>query len=304
MKRLQGITVALVTPFNEDGSVDFGAARALVDFLVANRVDGLYVCGTTGEFPLLSEDERRRLAQAVVSHASGRVAVYVQTGDIRTDVAATLSMHARSIGADGVGVVTPYYFTYSQDQLFDYYQAVAGSVPDDFPVYLYNIPQRTTNALSPALVGRLAQACPNIVGLKDSSGSLKTITEFMMATADRRFDVIQGADEQLLSGLVLGCRGSISGNANAFPHLLVDVWERATAGEWGAARDGQMAVAEVSAALGYGNIPMIKEALREQGLGNGLCRPPFGPISPAGRSAVQELLRRHKPGSSRARGEG
>ena len=290
MRRLHGVTVALATLFDHHDRVDYGAVRALIDFVLEAGVHGLYVCGTTGEFPLLTDDERRRLAEVAVEHAAGRAAVYVHVGHLTARAAARLARHAESVGAHGIGVVTPFYFSYSDDELFEYYSEIVRAVDAEFPVYLYNIPQRTTNALSPGLVGRLRTAFPNVIGLKDSSGSLKSIVEYMVALGERDFEIIQGADEQLLAGLALGCVGSISGNSNVFPWLLVRLWDCYQRGDLGEARRLQRQLSEIARVLGYGNVPILKEALRQLGIGTGRCRRPFREPPPATRARITEIL--------------
>lgn len=290
----EGIYAAVVTPFNSDMSIDFGALGELVDFLVRAKVDGLYVCGTMGEFPLLSDDERRRVTEAVVERARGRVPVLVQVGHVRTEFAVNLARHAKEIGANGVSVASPYYFSYSADELFGYFRDVARSVGPDFPVYLYNIPQRTTNMVSGELIGRLVEATSNIVGIKDSSGNLARLLELLEIGEQHGIGVLQGSDEQLLPALAAGCAGSVSGNANVFPELFAALWSEFKRGSTDSARRYQRIIGQVARTFGYGNVPMIKAALKARGIGNGLCRAPFISISREAfekvRQTVGELL--------------
>lgn len=289
MRRMSGICPALATLFNTDGSVDLGGVRALASWLVSRGVDGLYVGGSTGEFALLEEDERKAVTEAVLEATGDRVPVYVQVGAIRTSTAVTLARHAREVGAAGVAAITPYYYGYSPAELSAYYEAIAHAAGEDMPVYLYDLPARTGNRLNAQLVGHLAASFPNVVGMKDSSGNLTAVSEILAATREADFDVLQGADEQLLPSLSIGCKGSVSGHANAFPDLYVRLWEVFRAGDLEAARSWQRDIARVAHQLGYGNVPAIKEALRIQGFGNGSCRRPLLPPDEESRKNIKVL---------------
>jgi len=278
MEYLEGINPAILTLFNEDYSVDYGAIRALLDFLISAKVNGIYVCGTTGEFPLLSVEERQRIAETVINYVNGRITVYIHVGGIRIEDAVTLAKHAYSCRADGIGALSPYYYSYSEDELFQYFYKIASSVPQDFPVYLYNIPQRTGNRIDPSLLVRLIESCPNIVGLKDSSGSFTTVMEYLLAFRDKKIIIIEGADEQLLGGLSVGCKGSISGNANVFPEVFVKLWKEFKENRLEDARNTQLDIAKIASILKYGNIPLIKYALKLRGIGNSICREAFNTI--------------------------
>ena len=279
VRQAEGIYAATVTPFNTDLRVDFGALDELVDFLVAAKINGLYVCGTTGEFPLLSDDERRKVAERVVERTRGRVPVLVHVGHVRNDLAVSLARHAKDCGASGVSVAPPYYFAYSAEELYCYFHEVAEAVGPDFPVYVYNIPQRTTNVVSAELIRRLVETTPNVVGVKDSSGSLTHLLGLVEAGETTGLAVLQGSDEQLLPALVAGCAGSVSGNANVFPELFANLWREVKSGSLDSARRYQRLIGQVARAFGYGNVPMIKAGLKVRGIGNGLCRPPFISIS-------------------------
>lgn len=275
MKHLEGINPAILTLFNEDKSVDYEGIKALLDFLMDAKVNGVYVCGTTGEFPLLTLEERKKIAETVVNHVKGKITVYVHIGGITTGDAVELAKHACACGADGIGALPPYYYSYSEDELVEHFSKIANALPSDFPVYLYNIPQRTGNWIKPSLFVKLAESCPNIVGIKDSSGSLTTVMEYLLAFQEKDVTVIEGADEQLLSGLSAGCRGSVSGNANVFPEVFVKLWKDFKENKLKEARETQLTIVKISQILKYGNIPLLKYALKLRGIGNGICREAF-----------------------------
>src|SRR5690554_5315920 len=142
---LSGIYPAMITPYAADGSIDEAGLREMADFLISKGVHGLHPCGTTGEAPLLSIDERKLVAETVIAAASGRVPVIIQVGHMYASVAADLARHAAAVGAAAFSVVTPYYYALPERALLDYFRTVIAAVPDGLPVYLYNIPQCTTN---------------------------------------------------------------------------------------------------------------------------------------------------------------
>ncbi len=279
MKHLEGINPAILTLFNEDYSVDYEGMEALLDFLMDAEVNGVYVCGTTGEFPLLALEERKKIAETVVNHVKGKITVYVHIGGITTGDAIELAKHACACGADGIGAVPPYYYSYSEDELVEHFSKIANALPSDFPVYLYNIPQRTGNWIKPSLFVKLAESCPNIVGIKDSSGSLTTVMEYLLAFREKDVTIIEGADEQLLSGLSAGCKGSVSGNANVFPEVFVKLWREFKENKLKEARETQLTIVKISQILKYGNIPLLKYALKLRGIGNGICKETFCTVS-------------------------
>ena len=141
MQKLYGVVVPIVTPLTNSDSIDTESIKKLVDHCIENGVECLYPCGTTGEMMYLTPEERKLVAETVVNHTAGRVPVFVQVGAWNQKDTVELAQHAAAIGADGIGVVTPVFFKLSDRGLIDFYKTVAGSVPADFPVYLYGIPQ-------------------------------------------------------------------------------------------------------------------------------------------------------------------
>lgn len=270
---LRGVFVPLLTPFGPAGELDERALKRLVDFLIDAGVHGLFVGGTTGEFPLLSTAERTRLAEAVVAHTATRVPVVVQSGAPSTREAIELSRHARAVGATAAAVVAPYFFPLANDALIEHYVAVSSAVPD-LPVLLYNIPQRTGNALTPAVVADVARRCPNVVGIKDSSGNLGQTIEFCSARAG--FQVAQGADGLLVAGLANGVEATVSGNANVFPELAVAVFDAWWRGDHDGSRAAQQRLDLARHALRDGlDLSLFKHVLARRGLSVGDVRSPL-----------------------------
>lgn len=271
---IKGVIVPLVTPFNAQGEVDTTAVKPLVDFLIERGVKGLFPGGTTGEGPLLSASERRQLAEAVVAAADGQVPVIVHTGAITTNEAVELTNHAQAAGAQAAALVPPFYFHHSDDVLFKHFRSVATTTPE-FPIYLYNNPSVTGNNLSLKLVKRLIEACPNIVGMKDSSGDLEML--FTIAAAyDGRFNTASGSDAQVLMSVSLGCDACVSGNANIVPELVVTLYNATAQGDLELARQLQSQLNEVRRLVMDGNdLSLFKGILARRGVAAGTVRAPL-----------------------------
>jgi dihydrodipicolinate synthase/N-acetylneuraminate lyase len=283
--QLRGVYVPLLTPFQPDGELDPPALERLVDYLLKARVHGLFVGGTTGEFPLLSTAERQRVAEVVVARAAGRVRVVVHAGAPSTREAIQLVQHAQGIGAPAVAVVAPYFFPLPDDALVAHYVSVAAAVPR-LPVLLYNIPQRTGNPLLPQLAAEIVRRCPNVVGIKDSSGDLSQTIEY--CTLRPGFQVAQGADGLLLAGLAMGIEATVSGNANVFPELAVAVFEAWWRGDQAAARTAQDRFDAARKPLRSGlDMSLFKRVLARRGVSVGDVR---SPLRPATETEVQAAV--------------
>jgi 4-hydroxy-tetrahydrodipicolinate synthase len=272
--KLKGIIVPLLTPFDSAGTVDAAAVCQLVNFLIERGIHGLFPGGTTGEGPLLTLDERRELAEIILKEAAGRVPVIIQVGALTTRDTIALAQHAQAAGANAAAVVTPYYYRLTDEALFRYFEQVAASVPD-FPIFLYNIPQLTGNNISSELVTRLVERCPNIIGMKDSSGSLATLTACLPLRAGH-FNAVNGSDGMILAAMAMGINACVSGNANVFPELLVALYHAATSGDLVHARELQRQVDGVRRILADGgDLSLFKAILARRGVPVGTVRSPL-----------------------------
>ena len=221
---VRGVITPLLTPLtNGDQWVNKRALAEHVNWLIEQGVHGLMPCGTTGEGPLLTAIERRRVLEVVVKAAAQRVPVLAHVGTAMTRETIALARHARDCGADAVSVVTPYFFRLPDGAQIEHFCRVADAVPD-MPVYLYNIPQNTGNYLTRAIVEAILAHCPNVAGIKDSSGNLATLTSFI-GLRSGRFQVVCGSDALLLQALQAGAIASVSGNSNVFPEILVGLFQ-------------------------------------------------------------------------------
>jgi 4-hydroxy-tetrahydrodipicolinate synthase len=219
----KGAITALVTPF-KNGQVDEKALRELIEFQIANGIDGLVPCGTTGESPTLTHDEHDRVIEITIDAAKKRVPVIAGTGSNSTAEALRLTRHAYEAGADGALIACPYYNKPTQEGIYQHFEAIAQNVP--IPIVPYNIPGRTGVNMSPELIARLARI-KNIVGVKEASGSLKQMND-VIDLCDPAFDVLSGDDGFTLPLMAIGGKGIISVASNIIPAdmaALVDAVE-------------------------------------------------------------------------------
>ena len=211
-----GSGVALVTPFNNKGEVDYFELKNLISFQIASGTQALIILGTTGESPTISFEEREKIIKFVVCETSHRIPVIVGTGSNSTQSAIKLARQAESLGADGILVVSPYYNKANQDGIFKHYKAIAKSTR--LPIILYNVPSRTGVNILPETVLKLSKI-KNIVGIKEASGNLSQIAE-ICKRVPRSFAVYSGDDLLTLPILSLGAHGVISVTANAEPEKV------------------------------------------------------------------------------------
>ena len=285
-----GVIVPVLTPFDDEGKLDRSALAALVDYLIERGVHGLFPGGTTGEGPLLTIDERKTLAATVVEVAAGRVPVIIHTGAITTAATIELTRHAQAVGASAAAVMPPFYFRHSDAALMTHYLAVTQAAPD-FRFYLYNFPFVSNNTLTFEFVTALMAHAPNIIGMKDSSGSLDLLVRLAAVTGGA-FNTANGGDGQILPAQALGLDACVSGNANVIPELVVALYEAAAAGDLPRARLLQQKLNRVRDLLGDGSdLSLFKQMVARRGLAVGDVR---APLLPAKAEVVearwQELL--------------
>lgn len=287
-KTPHGIIPAMVTPLTADDRINEAALRKLTNHLVEGGVHGLFAVGSQGEFWALSADEKQQVWEVVVEETNGRVPVYAGTVAITTRETIALTRLAEKVGVDAVSILTPFFVSPSEDQLYDHYRAVAESTR--LPILLYSNPARTGVKISPGLLARLAEI-ENIVGIKDSSGDLQLTAEYIRV-APPDFAVLMGRDTLILAGLLYGAKGAIAATANVVPVLVVSIYERFKAGDLDGARRAQEALAPLRLAFSWGTFPVvIKEALDLMGMEGGPARAPVGPMSPEGRERLKRVLR-------------
>lgn len=185
MKKLFGVITAMTTPFTREGNVDTDALKKQTEFLIQKRINCLYPCGTSGEMYLMSVEERKVVADTVVKAAAGRGVVFVHVGAMAQKDSIDLARHAERIGADGIAVVTPSYFHVSEREMIQYYRTICSQVSEDFPVYVYVIPQLAHNDISAETLEKIAAECPNIVGVKYSYPDMRRINQYLRIRGGR-----------------------------------------------------------------------------------------------------------------------
>ena len=286
----QGSIVALVTPFR-NRNVDEPKLRELVEFHVSHGTDGIVPCGTTGESPTLSHDEHKRVVEIVIDAARGRIPVIAGTGSNSTAEAIDLTSHARQAGATGALVVNPYYNRPTQEGLYRHFRAVAEAV--DIPIIVYNIVSRTAVNVETDTLARLATDCPNIVGVKEASGSLDQMTQVILACGPD-FSVLSGDDNLTLPLMSVGGRGVISVVANVVPRDTAEITHAALGGDWKLARDLHLRLFPLCRAMFIETNPIpVKEAMAMLGMIEPEFRLPMCRMSDANRQRLKTILDRY-----------
>ncbi|HEU4580876.1 MAG TPA: 4-hydroxy-tetrahydrodipicolinate synthase [Polyangiaceae bacterium] len=286
---LKGTFTALVTPFAEgDGSIDFPAYERLLEAQIAGKIDGLVPCGTTGESPTLSEQEKFELIQRTVRVAAGRAFVMAGIGTSDTHKAVTQAQAAVEAGADAVMLVMPAYSRPSQAGLSDYIEQVANAA--QVPLVVYNIPGRTAVSLEVDTLIEAAARCPNVVGLKDASGNV-SYCQSLLARIGNRLSVLSGDDSLTLPMMAVGARGVVSVTSNVLPAAVSSMVQAALAGRFDVARSEHLRLLQVHDAMFCAPSPgPVKAALAHRGMIAARLRPPMDLPTPGQRARVVAAL--------------
>ena len=287
LKNLRGSIVALVTPFAEDGSVDFDALGRLIDFQLEGGTDALLMLGTTGESSTMTHEEDDEVVKYTVARVAGRVPVIAGSGSNCTQTMVEKSLSFQALGVDGLLLITPYYNKANDEGMYRHFATVADAV--DTPVILYNVPGRTGCAISPACCARLAKH-PNIAGIKEASGNISYTAKIARLLSDD-FCMFSGNDDMIVPMMSLGASGVISVWANICPKQSHDLVAAFAAGDVAKAREIQLKYLELINALFCEVNPIpVKEAMNQLGMGVGGYRLPLCEISEAGRERVRRAL--------------
>ncbi|MFQ5913183.1 MAG: 4-hydroxy-tetrahydrodipicolinate synthase [Nitrospinota bacterium] len=284
-----GSIVAIVTPF-QNGAVDEAALRDLIEWHVASGTHGIVSCGTTGESATLSHEEHDRVVQFTLEAVNGRVPVIAGAGSNSTQEAIRRTRHAKEAGADGALLVVPYYNKPTQEGLYRHFRGVADAV--DIPIFLYNVPGRTVTNLQPETVARLAEI-PNIVGIKEATGSLQQVSD-VIGLCPEKFCVVSGDDFVVLPMYSVGGRGVISVTANVAPKDMAELCNAAEEGDWARAREIHYKLRPLNAAMFIETNPIpAKTALHLMGRISENFRLPLCPMSEANRERLLRVMREY-----------
>lgn len=292
---LKGIITPILTPMNEDESINLDELCVQIDRLIDGGVHGIFCFGTNGEGYILDEKEKIEVLEAAIDHVKGRVPVYAGSGCISTRDTIRMSRKAQELGADVLSIITPSFAVASQKELYDHYVEVAKHV--DIPIVLYNIPARTGNKLLPETVAKLAKDVDVIIGAKDSSGDWENLKAYIKQTRDldKDFYVLSGNDSLILPSLKEGGFGGIAGCSNVYPHVLSSIFNLFKEGKLEEAETAQESIASFRAVFKYGNPnTVVKKAVAMLGYPVGECRRPFSYLCDEGIDALQKVLEENK----------
>lgn len=290
MELFTGSGVALVTPFDKNGDVNYSRLREILEFHVINHTDAIIVTGTTGEGSTLSDEEKISVIEFTVDIINNRIPVIAGTGSNDTRHAVEFSKKVEKLGVDGLLVVTPYYNKGNENGIYEHYKAIAEGVK--IPVILYNVPSRTGVNLSIPLLKRLAQI-ENITALKEASGNISYVAE--VAREVPELDIYSGNDDMVVPVLSLGGKGVISVSANIIPDISHDMTVSFLKGDVKKARELQLKYNDLVNALFLETNPVpVKEAMNFLGYEVGNCRLPLGAMNESNRVRLTDILTAHE----------
>ncbi len=286
-----GAGVAIVTPFKENGEVNYEKFGELIEDQIAGGTDAIIVCGTTGESSTLDHEEHLAVIKYCIEKVAGRIPVVAGTGSNCTETAVYLSTEAEKYGADALLLVTPYYNKATQNGLFKHYKTIADSVK--IPCILYNVPSRTGCNIAPETVVRLCSEVENIVGVKEASGNISQIVK-LMSIADGKVDLYSGNDDQIVPLLALGGIGVISVLSNVAPRQTHDICEKFFNGDVaGSCAEQLRAIPLCNALFSEVNPIHVKKALNLMGKEVGLLRAPLTEMEEENAAKLEKAMKEY-----------
>jgi dihydrodipicolinate synthase/N-acetylneuraminate lyase len=286
-KEFKGIFPPMMTAFTKEGEIYERGIREIVDFIVPH-VQGLYPCGTYGSGPMMSPEERKKVAEIVLDQAKGRVPVIVHVGTADTKNTVELARHAQGIGAEAVGAITPYYNSYDENAIFEHFRALIMSV--DIPVFLYNNPKCSGNSVSTNLLVRLAKE--GLAGIKDSTFDLVEYYHARIALKEfPEMNLISGTEALFVAAFDAGATAAVCGLGNVYPDLLGRMYGHYLKGERDALMKAQEDVLVVRQVTKYGpTVPTCHAILKMRGVDAGYPRLPFTSVSAEVEKRVRDKL--------------
>ena len=288
----KGLGIALITPFKEDGSVDYDALIRLVDYQLNNGADFFCILATTGETPTLTREEKQKIKDLVVDYVQARVPILIGCGGNNTAAVVEELQTADFKGIDGILSVCPYYNKPSQEGLYQHFKAIAAAT--QLPVVLYNVPGRTGVNLQAATTVRLARDCQNIVAIKEASGSLEQVDE-IIKNKPAHFEVISGDDALTYPMVACGAVGVISVIGNALPKEFSKMLRLEMKGEFEAARKIHHKFTDLFSLLFVdGNPAGVKAVLHEMGFIENVLRLPLVPTRLTTLQRISSILKELK----------
>ena len=299
MNAIKGIIPPMITPLKGNDELDREGAVRLTEHILAGGVHALFLLGTTGEAQSLTYRLRYEFVELVCKQVAGRVPVLVGVTDTSLDESVKLAAHAAACGAVGVVAAAPYYFAHSQQELIEYYTALADALP--LPLYLYNMPSHVKVFLEPATVKTLADH-PNIVGLKDSSANMTYFQTLLYYLGDRDdFSLYIGPEELTGESVLLGAEGGVNGGANIFPELYVAMYDAAQAHDIARVRELQRKIMQISTSIytvgkyGSSYLKGVKCALSLLGICDDYLSYPYRRFRAEERERIRQALEAVRP---------
>lgn len=288
MFKITGTLPALLTAFDAEGNVNLTAMRDLIEWHLTQDVTGFYILGSTGEGLLLSEAERRTVAEAVVQQVKGRVPVIVHVGAIATQTACDLAAHAEQIGADAASAIPPVFFNVGAEGVNQHYLRIGAA--SKLPFYIYNIPGATGVNIGVDAVRELIQAMPTLRGMKYTAYDLYTMNK-LVELEGGRLNIISGPDEMMIAAQIMGADGAIGTTQNILPRMFAQAYNAFRSGDIAAAQAIQAKINHViNIFLKYPSHSAVKEIMRMLGFDLGAGRRPNMPITDQQRGGLRESL--------------
>lgn len=292
MPLFKGAGVALITPFNEDNSVNYDMLKTLVKRQIDGGTDAIIVCGTTGEPATMTEEEKLSVISCVVEETAGKIPVIAGTGANSTETVIDFSKKVGKLGVDGLLIVTPYYNKATQNGLYAHYEAIAKSV--DLPIIMYNVPSRTGCNIQPQTAARLGKDFDNIVGIKEASGNISQVAKLKKLAGDS-LDIYSGNDDQVIPILSLGGIGVISVLSNVAPEDTHDMVMKYLSGDIKSALNIQLGYLDLIDSLFCEVNPIpVKAAMNLMGYQVGGLRLPLTQIEAEHQKQLEQSLRNAK----------
>ncbi len=284
--KISGIIPALITPFNEDYSVNYDSIKKLVKLLIARGVNGFYVCGSTGESFLLEKEERKKILETVINETAGRVPVIAHVGDIWADRAGELAAHAAKAGADVVSAVPPFYFKFTFEEIAEYYKIIQDAAK--LPLIVYNIPFLSGVSVTSENIGKIMAAC-EVSGVKFTS-----IDMFELSRLRQKYPalcLLNGFDEIFVNALPIGIQGAIGSTYNIMPEKFLGILNSFNSGDMAGASALQREANEIIEALIKTDVKSgVKYILSKQDIPCGTCRRPFAALDDAKKALLDSVM--------------
>lgn len=291
---LHGMFIPHITPFTKKGKLDKDSLKTCVQFWLRSGISGLVSCGSNGEAPYLSREERKAVIETVVNEVNGRVTVIAGTGSISTQETIAYTKDAEDIGVNAALVVTPFYFKLSNREILEHYRTLANSI--NIPIILYNVQKFTNYSLEPNIIFQLVSEFDNIIGVKDSSGNIGAITETIRLVGNK-ISMLAGTAEVALPTLMMGGTGAIIAVANVFPKMCNALYESFKKEKLEEASKLQKQIAYINEILvkKHNQLSAIKEALNIIGLPAGYPRMPTLPLETKEKKEIRQLVEKMQP---------